>query len=549
VLASARAYGAFEVTGASLTPSSLAAGSHPDVAVQTSFTPYASSATPHVRDLVVHLPPGLIGDPNATARCTAADFAADSCPAATSVGSVSAQATAVIGFLPTQLTAPGNVYNLEPQAGEPARLGTVVRPLGGLLGKLFVPVSVRVRSSDGGLDTVITNLPSQLNGIDTWLESLTLTLAGTAAGAPFMTLPTGCVPAAATVDATASDNTTASRTTTPFTPTSCDQLPFAPRIGATVGAVGQTRIKDKPPVTTVITSPPGQAAIRTAVVTLPSDVTVDIATLGQICTGADLSSGNCPPGSQVGTAEARTSLLSAPLTGDVVLARAESAGLPGLTVFLRSPVALRLDGSFDLNTRRATFDNIPDVPLSRFELHFVPNRLLQLFKDLCAQAPVTIDAQFTGHNGRPASDREAVQRAGCAPTPGASLKLGRLAAAHPTLALNARPGTGGAGLRTLRLELTSSLRAHRGRGRLRASADGRRISPKAVRLSSAGVLTVALPSGGAKLVTVTLRGGAFSATRALKRRLRKRPPLTFALEVTDRDGNRAASTLRVRARR
>ena len=91
--------------------------------------------------MTFHLPPGLAGDPFATPRCSEADYRADACPAATRVGSVAATATAVI--VPPLVTlkqdVTGDLYNLAPAGAEPARLGAVLRPTGGLLGKLFVP--------------------------------------------------------------------------------------------------------------------------------------------------------------------------------------------------------------------------------------------------------------------------------------------------------------------------------------------------------------------------------------------------------------------------
>src|SRR3954452_2528530 len=80
--AAAPAQASFEITGAAVEPASLAAGRHPDVTVRTSFTPQNAPGSPQqVRDLVIHLPPGLIGNPRATVRCSAAAFAADACPA------------------------------------------------------------------------------------------------------------------------------------------------------------------------------------------------------------------------------------------------------------------------------------------------------------------------------------------------------------------------------------------------------------------------------------------------------------------------------------
>src|SRR5512146_1903735 len=61
------------------------AGAHPFVGV-TSFTFNSTMTGPdgHVKDVRVDLPPGLISNPLATPRCTAAQF--PSCPKETQVG-------------------------------------------------------------------------------------------------------------------------------------------------------------------------------------------------------------------------------------------------------------------------------------------------------------------------------------------------------------------------------------------------------------------------------------------------------------------------------
>src|SRR5919108_5425225 len=108
--APATAQADFQLTSFSVTPSGLAAGSHPNVSVALGF-----DGNEHVRNLTVSLPPGLVGNPNATARCAAAKFQADDCAENTRVGATSVQST----LLGLSVTAEGAVYNLQP-GGEPA---------------------------------------------------------------------------------------------------------------------------------------------------------------------------------------------------------------------------------------------------------------------------------------------------------------------------------------------------------------------------------------------------------------------------------------------
>ena len=179
------------ISSFSVTPSSMQAAGHPNLTIATTF----ANPSDNLENVAIHLPPGLVGNPNAATKCSQADFAADNCPATSKVGSVSVDATATILLVPTAITAPGDVYDVAPSPGEPARLGAWVRPLGGILGKIGLPVQVSVRPTDFGLDTTIQNVPTSLSGIPTEIDSMSLTLNGATAGGDFVTLPSSCTPA------------------------------------------------------------------------------------------------------------------------------------------------------------------------------------------------------------------------------------------------------------------------------------------------------------------------------------------------------------------
>ena len=161
------AQAAFDVTAFELTPSSTAAGAHADVTIATSFPPYDAADPPQrPRNVVFHLPPGLAGDPFSTPRCTEADYRADACPAATKIGSVAAKATR-----DRSARAPGQAgrrpaTSTTSSRRAPSRRGSApcCGRSGGLLGKLFVPTVIKARATDGGLDSVVTELPTELGG-------------------------------------------------------------------------------------------------------------------------------------------------------------------------------------------------------------------------------------------------------------------------------------------------------------------------------------------------------------------------------------------------
>jgi hypothetical protein len=106
------------------------------------------------RDLSFHLPPGLVGNPNAAAQCTMADFFAlvtetNLCKPASVVGVATVYAHEPIAHLIPK-TVP--VFNLVPAQGEPARLGFEV------FGKIPVVIDTAVRSgTDYGVNATVEN--------------------------------------------------------------------------------------------------------------------------------------------------------------------------------------------------------------------------------------------------------------------------------------------------------------------------------------------------------------------------------------------------------
>jgi hypothetical protein len=512
------AQAAFEVRSFSVTPGSLQAGSHPDVTVALGFAPYSASNPPeHVRDLTISLPPGLVGNPNAAARCAPDKFAADQCAANTQVGTTSVR-TVIPLLLGTAVTAEGDVYNLRPGAGEPARLGVVVRPPLGA-DKVFLVSRVALRPADGGLDSIITGIPSTvgiplLGPAEMFIESMKLTLLGRppAASGPFMTMPTGCGPATARVAATSANGTKASRAAAPFTPTACAKLPFKPAMQATI-TNGVT-----PALRTVITGPPGNANTATAAVTLPGAISVNNAALSSACTLAQQAAGPCPASSRVGRATALTPLLPA-LTGPVSLAALPGQILPGLRVDLAGVVRLSLAGTVSGRPLRTQFAGIPDVPLQRFELAFDRGRALRATKDVCRGPLPRLSAELTGHNGAKANLRVPMTVTGCT-KPAATVRVrGR------KLTLRVNAVRGGPALRFVRLTLPRKLKAHPRRGRVSKG-----------RLSRRGVLTIRTKA--VRRVTATLRGGAFTR--------RGKGGLKFKLTTLDASGRRVRQTVKAR---
>ena len=494
--------------------------------------------------VVTDFPPGLAGGIAGVGICPEAQVPGGACPADSRVGSV----TATVGSGSAPATLRGSVFLTGPAEGGLVGLAIVIPGKVGPidLGTVVTRAGIVLRPTDGGLTVRTAELPRIVGGVPIAIRELALTLDRPG----FMRNATSCEPLAVTAAFTSQGGSGATASA-PYRAERCDALAFTPTISATLGGRGRTGPKAKPALTTVIAVPPGQAASRTVAVTLPAVAGVDLTRLEARCTAEQAAAGACPPASRIGAARAVTSLLPAPLTGDVYLADLPGAALPGLRVSFTSPVRLDLNGTVEFTPLgvKSTFGSVPDVPLERFELALDGGRsgalVLPTGVDLCRDRPPSIGGDFVAHSGATAAHREAVTIAGCGPR--ATLTLKRLRGAQPELLLRVRRDPAAAALRSVRMRLPKALRVVARKVRKGVSARGGG-APLAGSLTRKGVLTARAPKG-AGTISVRVRKGAFRATRKLRARLGDRPRLAFRLAIADTAGARTERTLRLRARR
>jgi hypothetical protein len=397
------------------------AGGHKDFHIHMDFS------GGQVKDLTVGLPPGMVGDPNATPQCTDAQLNSatagnDGCPANTQVGSVVANATVTV-VLPVTLDVSGKLYNLVPHPGEPARFGIVLQP-GNLLGAVTLPLDPIVLQSavqlrpDYGLDTIINDIPNSTAGFATTINSQDITLNGVApvTGKPFMRNPTSC-PGPHTTSFTAVPYSGSTATgTASFSTDGCDALDFSPAFSAIVGgAVGS----QKTDVTTSIDQDLDEAGLIKATVTIPPDLNPDANLLGNRCSPTEFLASNCPPSSVMGSAIAASPLLTQPLAGNVVFV--DTGGVPDIGLDLQGQLHLLLRGSLGLD-KVVTFDGLPDIPIAHFALTFPSSPgLLSASRNLCEPPPPLFHADFVGYNGATTSvDSPGTIVGSCNPTANAA---------------------------------------------------------------------------------------------------------------------------------
>jgi hypothetical protein len=389
-----------------VTPASPQAGGHADLTIHSDF-----AQTP--ARVALHLPPGLIGNPSAADRCPRQTFETGTCPASSRVGQASATAT----LLGLPVPASGGVFNLEPAAGEPARLGIVLGPVNLPVVRNEASVSLR---PDGGLDSTIPQL--ETGGLG--LQSLDLTL-----DASFIRFPTSCVPATVTMEADATYSAS-------FTPTGCQNVPFNPGLAAQLDTI-QRAAPSGAKVT--LTLPPGQSDVRRAQIALPVGTTLNpgVADGLQAGTAAQFAGAGCPAGSQVGTVSFDTPLLGT-LPGKVYF----GDGFRLYVVVEGSGVRVALAGDVRLDpaTGQITtvFDNLPQVPFSAFALSFQggPHAVLA---NPASCGPHTVTALLTPWSGTAAKTATATFTIGTS-APGVSCSALPLA---PALAATAQSTAAG----------------------------------------------------------------------------------------------------------
>jgi hypothetical protein len=212
----------------------------------------------------------------------------------------------------------------------------------------------------------------------------------------------------------------------PFQASGCKDLRFKPRLALRLTGRKQVRTGKHPGIRAVVTQKGiPEAGIAKAEVRLPKSLALDVDNAQALCefvdgTKLDLEN-HCPRGSIVGRARAVTPLLNRPLVGNVYFVKNvridkdtgnEIRTLPMIVVALRGEIAVNLVG--ESSTTKSgklvnTFDQVPDAPVSRFNLNIKggKNGILAVTRtrrstiNLCARPKSHVaEADMDGHNGK-----------------------------------------------------------------------------------------------------------------------------------------------------
>jgi hypothetical protein len=386
-------------------------------ALNTVVTQKGIEPAQNLKDTLVALPPGFVGNPLAVSRCSANDFPA--CTPETQVGLATLK-FAHVGDLETSgvdSTVVVPVYNMVPPAGTPAEFKFVVA-----FGSATLDARLR---SDGDygidIDTKDNSEATDQGGVA--YVSVTLwgvpgdqshdaqrgrfcLSSGQSCGndphAPFnapikrfLTNPTFCGSPLTTtfsVDPWQNPgNFVTAASTTPTGTTGCGKLSFTPSISIQP----DTSVADSPTGLRVHLHVPqndeptglAEPDLKKAVVTLPQGITVNPAAADGLaaCSPAqiDLSGpgpATCPDASKIGSVEVDTPLIDHPLPGAVYVAQqGENPFGSLLAIYIAvddpaSGVVVKLAGHViaDRQTGQltTTFDNNPQLPFEDLKLDF-----------------------------------------------------------------------------------------------------------------------------------------------------------------------------------
>jgi hypothetical protein len=192
----------------------------------------------------------------------------------------------------------------------------------------------------------------------------------------------------------------------------CARLGFKPRLKLSLG--GQTKRTGNPAVKAVLTAPEGQANIEATTVILPRSEFIDQSHVNNPCTRVQFGENACPAKSVLGTAVAYSPLLEKPLKGPVYFrSNGGERKLPDIVADLDGQIHVTLVGFVDSvkvgkegSRVRTRFLNVPDAPVSRFELKLAGGKrgLIENSKNLCKAKPKA-KVMMSAHNGKIANSQ------------------------------------------------------------------------------------------------------------------------------------------------
>jgi hypothetical protein len=353
------------------TASGLAGASSP-----LTFDVTRQDRTDVFKNVNVTLPGGLLARVKDVPLCSDADADTGSCPVGSRVGSATVAAGSggspfYLRNQPVSLTGP--------YKGAPYGLAIAVHAVAGPfdLGTVVVRQALNIDPDDAHVTVVSDPLPTVRDGVPLRVRRINVVVDRPG----FMRSPTSCASKAIGASVGSLGGQTVNLSS-PFAVDGCSRLPFAPKLAMRLTGSKETKVGGHPGIEALVTQRPGEAAIKSAEVTLPLSLALDPdhAASENLCEYTDGLADRCPQKSVIGTATAISPLLKAPLTGKVFFVKGvrtdpksgrQIRTLPTLLLELRGEVSLNLRASSSVPDNKhlvSTFSMIPDAPISSFAL-------------------------------------------------------------------------------------------------------------------------------------------------------------------------------------
>jgi hypothetical protein len=375
-----------------------------------------------LRGLTAKLPTGLLASVKGLPLCKDANAAAGTCPAGSKIGIVDAAAGSGDPFV---LEEKGEVFLTEGYKGGEYGLAVKVRAIAGPfrgameLSPIIVRQAIHVDRKTAQVTAVSDPFPQVWHGVPLRVREVTVLVNRD----KFMLNPSDCEPKQVQAAITSTEGTVANLSN-PFQASGCAALPFKPKLTLALTGKKQKTTGKHPGVKAKVTQAGiGEAGIEKAVVRLPKSLALDPDNAQALCEFEDGTKDDiekhCPKGSIVGRARATSPLLNDPLVGNVYFVKnirtdAKTGNqirtLPMIMVALRGEIAINLKGESDTTKDGKlvnTFDNVPDAPVSQFNLNInggssgilAVTRTRRSLINLCAGRHVA-EADMDGQNGR-----------------------------------------------------------------------------------------------------------------------------------------------------
>jgi hypothetical protein len=347
--------------------------------------------------LSVTTPPGLLGMLSSVTLCSEALASQGACSSVSEIGTT----TVAVGPGSHPFWVSGRVYLTESYRGAPFGLSIVVPAKAGPfnLGSVDVRATVNVDPVSSALTIVSDPLPQIIDGIPLRIQTVNVNVDRPG----FMFNPTNCGAHQITAMVAGSLGASA-QVASPFSAAGCRSLPFGPKL--TFSTQAKTSKKSGASLLAKVGYSKGQANIRSVSVVLPKLLPARLTTIQKACPAATFAANPsfCPAASDIGFAKVGTPVLPVLLTGPAYLVSHGGAAFPDLVLILQGE-GVRVDQTASIKISRSgvtssTFANVPDVPLSSFELNFPegPHSALAATGSLCAK-PLLVPATLTGQNG------------------------------------------------------------------------------------------------------------------------------------------------------